>query len=243
MNKQNYNVMRTRFLFLSFFLLGIFFADLASAENEERELPSFSEISMRISGTLYIEQGSEQRVRVVAKPSALEDIITEVKGRNLNIRFKSNTIFRQSFSPGKVEIYITVPEVDALSLSGSGDIIAREKIQSRILDLTISGSGDIALSELDAERVNAAISGSGDILVKKGGIADELSVVISGSGNVESFGFEAKNADVKIVGSGSCNVNTNGSLKARIAGSGNVYYKGNPQIDTSVLGSGKVKKR
>ena len=232
--------MKTKILFYTLLISGLLLSTAAVAEKENRKVPSFSEISFRISGKLYLDQGSSQSVRVVAKSSTLEEIITEVKGRSLVIRFRTNNIFRQSFNPGKVEVYVTVPEINALSVSGSGDIIADSKIQSRIIDLMVSGSGDISLEELDAERVKAAVSGSGDILIEKGGVAEDFSVVVSGSGNVETLGFEAKHVDAKVAGSGSCTVHAIETLKARVAGSGGVRYKGDPQIDTSVLGSGKV---
>lgn len=234
--------MKTKSLFLSIFILSIFLVKPVFAEDEEREVPSFSEIALRIPGKIYVEQGVKQSVEVVAKSSTLKDIITEVKNRQLIIRFPNRNYFWKNFEPGKIEIYITVPEVDGLSVSGSGDIIAENEIKTRILDLAVSGSGDIVLEKLDAERVKAAISGSGDIIIEDGGVADDLSVSISGSGDVKARGFEAKDVMVRISGSGNCTVTSNGSVKARIAGSGDVYYDGNPSIDSSVAGSGSVKK-
>jgi hypothetical protein len=233
--------MKTKQLFLSLFILGFIFSNPAFAEREEREVSSFSEISLRISGKVHLQQGNRQSVRVEAKSSTLEEIITEVKGRTLVIRFKNSNLFWRSFNPGRVDIYITVPEINALSVSGSGDIEADSKIKSRILDLAVSGSGNISLKNLDAKRVKAAVSGSGDILIGKGGIADEFEVAVSGSGNVKTENFEAKNINAKISGSGSCMVHAVDYLKARVSGSGNILYKGNPQIDSSVTGSGRVK--
>lgn len=234
--------MKTKHLFLSILMIGLLVSNLAFAEREERKVPSFSEISLRISGNVYLEQGDRQSVRVVAKPSALEEIVTEVKGRTLIIRFRTNNLFRQTFNPGKVEIYVTVPEINALAVSGSGDIVASDLIKSRILDLTVSGSGDISLKNLDSERVKAAVSGSGNILINNGGLADEFAATISGSGNVKAENFKARAVDARISGSGNCSVHATGSLKARVAGSGSVLYRGNPQVDTSVVGSGRIKK-
>lgn len=234
--------MKTKHLFLSVLMVGLLLSNLAFAEREEREVPSFSEISLRISGNVYLEQGDRQSVRVVASSSTLEEVITEVKGRTLIIRFRTNNLFRKTFNPGKVEIYVTVPEINALAVSGSGDIVAADEIKSRILDLTVSGSGDISLKNLEADRVKATVSGSGNILINKGGLADELTAAISGSGNVKAENFEARSVDAKISGSGNCSVYASSSLKARVAGSGNILYKGNPQLDSTVLGSGRVKK-
>lgn len=235
--------MKTKHFFLSIFILGFLFSNAVFAEQDEREVPSFSEISLRISGTVYLEQGTRQNLRIEAKPSTLDEIITEVKGRELIIRFKSSNYFWQSFNPGKIEIYVTVPEVNSLAVSGSGDIVAGDLIETRILDLAVSGSGDISLKDLKAERVKAAVSGSGNILIENGGVADELVLAISGSGNVKAENFEAKTVEAKISGSGSCSVHAAESLDATVAGSGSVLYSGNPQLDTSILGSGRVKKR
>ena len=229
-------------LFFPLLVLSLFLVNPVLAENEEREVSSFSEIALHVPGKLYVEQGNTQSVKIEAKSSTLEEIITEVKDRKLTIRFKSKNYFFKTFTPGKIEIHVTVPEVDGLSVSGSGDIIAEDEINTRILDLAISGSGDITLDELKAERVKSAISGSGDIIINDGGVADDFSVSISGSGDVKAGGFEAKDVMVRIAGSGNCTITSNGSLKARVAGSGSVYYNGNPQIDSSVAGSGKVKK-
>lgn len=232
--------MKRRILFLGIILLVISVLNPLSAEEEERNVPSFSKISLRISGKVYLEQGEKQSIKIVAKESTLEDIITEVKDRSLIIRFPNTFMFKNN-NPGKIEIYITVPEVDGLSVSGSGDIVS-EEIKTRILDLAVSGSGNINLEELSAERINGSISGSGGVNIESGGVADELKISISGSGNFNAGGFEVKDVAAQISGSGSCKITSNGSIKARIAGSGNVYYNGNPSIDSSVAGSGKVRK-
>lgn len=233
--------MKTKILFLSLFILGLFIVNPVNAEEEKRDVPTFSEIALKISAKVYLKQGDEQSVRIVAKESVLEDIITDVKGRKLSIRFPNSNFFQRSFNPGKIEIYITVPEVDALSVSGSGDIECKE-LRSRILDMAVSGSGNIDIDDLDSKRVKASISGSGNIGIGDGGVAEELTVSISGSGNLKADGFEAENVQVSTSGSGNCKVFSNGSIKVRVAGSGSVYYNGNASIDSSVAGSGRVKK-
>lgn len=233
--------MKTQSLFLSILFLMVITANKVNAEEEERNVPSFSEISLRIPAKLHVEQGKKQTIEIVAKSSTLEDIVTEVKNRQLIIRFPAKNYLWKNLQPGKIEIFITVPEIDGLSVSGSGDIVA-ENVKTRILDLAVSGSGDILIENLETERLKVAISGSGDIIIEEGGPAEDISVAISGSGDFKAREFEAKDVNVKLAGSGNCTITSNGSLKARIAGSGSVFYKGNPNIDSSVAGSGAVKK-
>jgi len=233
--------MKSKIFFSVLLIVGFFIANPLLAKEEIRDLPPFTKIALKISGKVYLKQGDTQSVKIVANDETLEEIITEVKDRTLNIRFPNKNIFK-NWNPGKIEIYITVPGIDALNVSGSGDISA-EEISSRILDLFVSGSGNIEIEKLASEQVSATVSGSGNVKINDGGVAKELKARISGSGNVDASGFEATNVDVQTSGSGSCSVISNGEIKARISGSGNVYYSGNPAIDSSIAGSGKVRKR
>jgi hypothetical protein len=233
--------MKSKIFFFTIFIAGLFFVNELLAKEEVRNVGPFSKISLKISANVYVLQDAKQSVRVVADKETLEQIITEVKDRTLTIRFPSSNVFKR-WNPGKIDVYISVPEIDALSLSGSGDIVS-DDINTRILDLLVSGSGNIKIEKLAAEKVNTNVSGSGNIKISEGGVANELSIRISGSGNVDARGFEANNVSVQTSGSGNCHVVSNGEIKARLSGSGNVYYNGNPAIDSSVSGSGSVKKR
>jgi hypothetical protein len=234
--------MKTKLFTVLIILASFFITNRVVAEEQKRDVSPFSGISLRISGTVYIEQGSPQQVVIEAKPSTLEKIITEVKDEKLAIKFENHDNFWRNFNPGEIVIHITVPKIDDLGVSGSGDIVAKNGIKSENIVLSISGSGNIKLSDLKAEKVKASISGSGDIIINDGGVAENLSISIAGSGNVKAGGFEAKDVKVKVSGSGNSTVFATDNLDVRVAGSGDVYYSGTPSIDSSVAGSGSVKK-
>ena len=224
-------------ILIAFILTGI----QVRAEEQNRKVDPFSEISLRIGAKVHLEQGAKQNLEIVAKSSTLDEIITEVKDGKLIIRFPNKDYFWKTFQPGEVIIYITTPEINGLGVSGSGDIIAENEIKTKILDLGVSGSGNIRLSELSAERVKSSISGSGDIVLAGKEAAQDLSVAISGSGNFKGFDYSADDVSVKIAGSGNVDIEANKNLYVRLAGSGNVTYKGRPMIDQSIAGSGKVR--
>lgn len=230
----------TAALVLFLILVGI---HSVQAENQTRELAAFSEISLRVDAKLHLAQGAKQSVEIVAKSSTLDELVTEVKNRELVIRFKTKTLLWKDFEIGKIEIYVTVPDISALTVSGSGDIFNDGAINSRILNLTLSGSGSIKLMDLTTERLTATISGSGSIKVDGDDETQDLSINISGSGGFHGEDFEAEDVTVRISGSGNAYIHCNNSLIARIFGSGSVFYNGNPRIDQSIGGSGKVEKR
>lgn len=212
------------------------------ADEQKRNVEPFSEISLRVSGNLFLKQGDKQSIEIDAKASTLNDIITEVKDRKLIIRFPNKNLLWKDFDPGKIIIYVTVPEINALNVSGSGDIICEDGINSRIIDLSVSGSGDIKLDGLKSEQVKAVVSGSGDVVIKGSDTATDLSVTISGSGNFNSLDFPAEDVNIKVSGSGNSTVHAKNKLTAKVAGSGEVRYRGKPLVDQSVVGSGSVKR-
>lgn len=227
----------TSFLLLALILTGI----RVQADDQTRKVDAFTEISLRIGANVHLEQGNKQSVEITAKSSTLDELITEVKDGKLIIRFPNKNMFWNTFQPGEITIHITMPEINALAVSGSGDIIAEDQIKSKILDLSVSGSGNIKLEDLSAERVKSAISGSGNIVVAGKTTAQDLSVVISGSGNFKGMDYSANDVSVKVVGSGNVGIEAKNNLYIRLAGSGNVTYKGKPSIDQSTTGSGSVR--
>jgi len=232
--------MKTGITIILTMLAVVFGVQSIHAADENREVSAFSEITLRVPAKVYLEQGEKQSIEITARESVLEEIITEVKGRELVIRFSTKSALFKDFDSAKIEIYITVPEIGALSVSGSGDIINDGPIDTRILDVAVSGSGNVMLDDLEAERVKVTVSGSGDVKLAGSGKTGDLSVAVSGSGNFRGIDFPAEDVEVKMSGSGNVDVYAENSLKVRAAGSGDVTYRGNPSIDQSILGSGKV---
>lgn len=233
--------MKTNLIIFALVIAG-FFAGMpqVSAQREIREVPVFTDISLRVSASLHVRQGDIQKVEVEASRATLDELITEVKDRALVIRFPTRQLLNRNFDPGKINIYVTVPEINALMLSGSGDIMADGPVTTRIMDLNVSGSGSIILNHLNADKVKAVISGSGDVVIKDGKTADEFNATVSGSGNIKAADYEAQEVNIRILGSGNSYIHSDGNIYVRIAGSGSVYYSGNPNIDSSIAGSGKV---
>ncbi len=205
-------------------------------EREKRDVGKFNKIGLAVSADLYLKQGNTSEVIIEADEKTLERLETEVKNGKLIIKFDS---WRFSNYP-RFKIFITTPEINALNVSGSGDIIAESTIETDDIAFGISGSGDINMEDLTAETAKVAISGSGNVNLAGSGSLEILELSISGSGDLDSEALAAEDFTAKISGSGSCRVLVNSTLKASISGSGKIYYSGNPVIDVSISGSGKV---
>jgi hypothetical protein len=209
---------------------------------EERTTGSYEGVA--VSGWFDVEltDGKEGALTIRGEENLLEYIITEVKDGDLVIRVEKGVQIQPSSWKNGGSVLITVPveSINSVSLSGSGDIVGKTKLQATNFSTSMSGSGDITL-DVDAESMEASMSGSGDISLS--GNAKNLDVRISGSGDVNAFDMEVDTVDATVSGSADIEVTVNEMLKARVSGSGNITYKGDPKkIDSKSSGSGDITK-
>jgi hypothetical protein len=231
-----------RIAVLTVFIAAITFtAALAGnqSDKETRNLSGFTKVSFGVAGNLYINIGNEFKVVLEGDKDILRDIETEVTSDKLVIR-KDNWHFN---SNEKVTVYITMPVIKSLGVSGSGRAEIKDAVKTEELNLSVSGSGKLYVSEIEVDDFNCSISGSGDIIVNGRGEASKSDIAISGSGNYSGESLKIKSAEISISGSGNCTCNVTERLEARVSGSGNVNYLGDPKIDARVSGSGRVRSR
>lgn len=184
--------------------------------------------------------GAEGKLTLTGESNLLEYIITEVNNGKLVIKTEKGVNLKPSSWNNGIVITVPVESVDAIALSGSGDIVGKTTIRTNNLDTAMSGSGDISL-DIDADTVSASMSGSGDIMLS--GSTRDFDATISGNGDIKAFDLEADNVDATVSGSADIKVTANKMLKARVSGSGDITYKGNPEkLDTKTSGSGDISK-
>jgi Putative auto-transporter adhesin, head GIN domain len=208
----------------------------AADRRENRPVAGFSAIELSAPLKLELVQGDSESLVLEGDESALADLETVVENGSLHIRTKSR--FSAPWH-SKVRAFVTAKTIEALGVSGSGDI-ATQALRSPSLKISIAGSGDIRIASLTSTNLKVSVSGSGDVDVA--GKADDVETHISGSGDVKAGKLEARAAKVSIAGSGDATVWAKDSLAVSIAGSGDVRYYGDPAIRKSILGSGSVRR-
>ncbi|NOQ73421.1 MAG: hypothetical protein GQ574_15555 [Crocinitomix sp.] len=205
---------------------------------QEREHTDFSKISLEMAADLYVTQGDEYSVSIEASNNLMEIIETKVSGTTLEIDLKKGKCIKNNYD---VKVYITLPELKDLSISGSGDVFIPNKMTSDDLELDISGSGSLEIDSLFVNHVEMVISGSGDVMLTAMDTIETETIDISGSGEVRAFNVPSKTVEIRVSGSGECEVYAIDRLDVNISGSGDVTYKGNPIIDQRISGSGSIK--
>lgn len=201
---------------------------------KDLQLDDFNGIRLTLSADVYLTPGRSQSVRVSAQQNIIDLLETEVENGIWKIDTEENID-----DHSKIKIYITVPEMDYVKLSGSGNIYTEGLFENsgKAVEVGVSGSGDLQF-RTNARSLSAAISGSGDIELK--GSTDDISIRVSGSGDIDAIDLTARNCEVRISGSGNAKVHATQDLNVRVSGSGDVYYRGRPNVQSRISGSGDL---
>jgi hypothetical protein len=183
---------------------------------EQRDIGSFDRIESNIGAAIIVSIGATQSVSLTYDDNLIGYVTTKVRGRKLVIESS-----RSFFSSKDCQIKIVVPQLE---------------------EVTVGGSGGIEVVGLDADRFALEIDGSADVVAS--GEVGELVIEVNGSGNVDTRDLVAGEASVEINGSGGVNVMARDYLTATVNGSGDIVYTGNPnQVVKNVQGSGRIRRR
>lgn len=208
-----------------------------------------------ISGPVDIKlvQGNTPAMTVRSEQRFLKKILTESSGNTITISFEGR-VFRNQ---GPLEVEMTLPALQKLTIRGSGDAhitgFKGEQIQ-----LASTGSGDLEFNG-QYQRVNANLRGSGNMhlagnngtvldldLIGSGNLSASgqtktLTTRLNGSGDIDAMDLLADESTVSLNGSGNTRVQAKQAITVNLRGSGDVTVKGNPsQRNISKAGSGEV---
>jgi len=209
-------------LALSLAALALALPAAAADRTETRPVSGFTALGLSAPIQVELTLGDRESVVLEGDEALLAKVETVVEGNSLKIRNRKRdeSDWSLGWTRKSLRARIVAKRIDAIAISGSGDVHARE---------------------LSGDSLAIAISGSGDVAIDSGKVAS-LSVRIAGSGDVKLAKVDAQSVSVSISGSGDALVWARQSLAVKVAGSGDVSYYGDPAVSSSIAGSGTVKR-
>lgn len=241
------------------------------------DLKQFNKLKLSMPAEVNIHQGETQKI-VVTAPTDMSDLLDlSINNGQWEVGFKEKRNFTSkiivlhipeikisknmiTLINYKVTIDITVPHLEGVIVSGSGDININDFVDEKSLHISLRGSGDVNLNGFQgSEDIDIDIHGSGDVVADQMTGFDNLGIEINGSGDVELKNTEVTNAniytngsgdcdcaglmskvsDIRISGSGGVDVQVEDELKVKIGGSGSVHYIGSPRVEMHIRGQWK----
>ena len=183
---------------------------------QARPLGTFMAVELRGAADVTVRVGPASSVSVTTDDNLQPLLRTEVRRGGVLV-LDSTRSYRTRQTP---RITITVPQLTAFA---------------------VKGSGDAKISGMNGDSLALAVSGSGDIQAQ--GRTRDLAIAVSGAGDIDAGGLASNSAAVVISGSGDAVVRTSGALTGVVRGSGDLRYIGNPRaVTVQVGGSGSVKR-
>jgi hypothetical protein len=188
------------------------------------------------SGSLQLSTG-QPSLELMGGHNALEQAVVRVDGEELVLGTERRVHIGNR---GQITFRLTLPDWHAITVTGSGDVLASDV--SGALRLTVGGSGDLRLTDADLEQIDVVVSGSGDVVA--GGRARTQRIQVSGSADFDGSRLEGESVQVETSGSGDAEVLATRRLDARVSGSGTITYSGGAtEVSTHKSGSGDIRKR
>lgn len=203
----------------------------------ERSFPvgAFSEVVLSGSPDVTVTTGTAHMVRAEGADVDLDRLDIRVVGARLVIATKSGSWNRGSREG--VTVRVSVPNLSAASISGSGDMQVGPVKGD--FDGHISGSGDLTVASVDAPVLRLSISGSGDLSVG-GGRCGTGTYFATGSGDIGAAGVRCETLTVSATGSGDIAAQATGTASLRTTGSGDIRVTGGARCATRSTGSGNM---
>jgi len=182
--------------------------------SEPRKTAEFRAIDL--IGTIAIEARIDRTTSVEVRGDAdrIKQVTTEVKNGVLVVGTKGD------MKHGKVRVIITAPDFSALTISGTGQLVANGISNSR-LDVSIPGTGSITVT----------------------GKTGELRLAIAGTGGVKAKDLIATIARVDVQGTGEAVVHATRTLDATVSGTASIKVHGKPQVKKSISGVASISER
>ncbi len=202
--------------------------------DEAREVSAFTRLHH--DGDLDVElvQGDVQSLTVSIDSNLRHLVETHVRDATLYLDLRED-IDEMVAGP---HVLITLPELRAARLAGSGRITLAFDEPEAPLDLYLSGSGRVRFDG-KAAKLGAFLDGSGEM--RLAGEAPEVELSLSGSGAIGARELVAQSGDLDLSGSGRLTANVTSSVRVSLSGSGRIDVFGGAAVDASQhTGSGAI---
>lgn len=181
--------------------------------SETRVLNDFNSINSAIYADIILTQGPQEDVIIEAQENILNEIETTIVNDELRLNLNRCVDIIES-----VKVYITIPDIQSLTLTGVGRFVAQNDLSLTNLDITLTGVGDFNLK----------------------GTVNNLDILLTGVGDTKAFDLISEFCNVSITGVGDVEVFANEELNVAITGVGDVFYMGSPDLTINITGSGSV---
>lgn len=214
------------------------FAHSVFAE-ETRDLPDFNEVSAAAGVKVILVKSSQTKANVEVENCDPEDVITEVRGSKLVVKFDDKISWTRSNRNRKATVTVYYKAVSAVGVSSGAMIHSDEVIEAGNLELDGS-SGGMMEFEVNSRALNVDISSGG--IIKINGKTESLDVDVSSGGVFKAYDLRSDSATADASSGGVASFSVAKTLDADASSGGSIRYRGNPdKVHSNASSSGSIR--
>lgn len=213
--------------------------DAGPVVSRNYQVGNFQEITVAGPYDVNVRTGANPGVSAQGPQDVLNNVTVEVKGDKLLIQSQHHGLFSWSWgSHAKTLFTVTVPQLRAATLAGSGDLNV-DSVKGDRFEAKLAGSGDLGIGSVNVQSLTLTTVGAGDAKVGPGQ-ARTAEYKVVGAGNIDATAVMAQDVTVGIMGSGDVRAHATGTADVSIRGSGDVDVSGGAKCSVDKAGSGDV---
>jgi len=222
------------------FVAGLHAQKINDPNAEVRTAKNFHAINLSSAFDVFLTQGNEEAVAVsAAETKDREKIKVEVKSGVLYISYDAKGM-KWGKGNKKLKAYISIKQIDALTVSGACDVFISGTLKVPALSLNQSGASDVK-GRIEVGKLKVDLSGASDVTVT--GVATQLTIEASGASDFKGYDLITDICNAKASGASDVKITVNKELSAQASGASDVKYKGNGVIrEIKSSGSSSVRK-
>lgn len=203
-------------------------------------IKDFSSLNLKMVGNVEVEQSDSYSITATGPANIVNRLELSNMNQELVVDMDEDNIF--SFKDEKLSIKIAAPQLNAITLSGVGNLNLIKKFNLPKLTITNEGVGKVTVEDLTVQDFRLNATGVGPVKIK--GTAARAEFISDGVGAIDAAAFQTKVSVVQSGGVGAISVFASDSLSVAASGTGNVQFYGNPKaIKSDISGVGKLKNK
>jgi hypothetical protein len=229
LKKNSLNHMKQKLLILSSFIFAALLQSCilsptikgdGNVTEQNREVSSFSEMKISRGMNVYITQGNNTSVRVVADANLLDVIETEVEGDVLVVSSDAN--IKKCTSK---KVYVTTPNLEVIKAFAGCNVYSESTIDTEELQLSASAGSTMKIT-VKADQLHTSASAGSNISIE--GEAETIKGKASSGSNIKAGNLSTSNSELKVSSGANIWITCTQKLNGSASSGGNIFYAGNP---------------
>ena len=209
------------FLSVSCVFIGPSVSGDGNVTEETRVVEPFDEVSVSRGINVYLQQGEETKLRVVADENLLDAIETHVEGGTLKVT--TSKWIRRSTSK---KVYVTTPDIKGIGISAGSNVYTETVLHSKDLEIKAS-AGSNAKLQVDADYLDVRASSGSNVNIE--GKTNSFTARVSSGANIRGEDLVTNDFEGRASSGANLWVTVNRDFDGKASSGANVFYYGNPK--------------